>query len=315
MSEQVLVTGGAGFIGSHLVERLVKDGKSVRVLDNFISGKDENLSEVKNDIEIIKGDIRDLNIVRQSVKGCTLVFHQAALRSVPKSVDNPALTNDVNIQGTLNVLMSSRDENVRRVVYASSSSAYGETNIIPETEDISPNPVSPYAVSKLAGEHYCRVFSAIHGLFTVSLRYFNVFGPRQDPESMYSTVVPKFIQQAIRNEPFEIHSDGLQSRDFTYVSNVVNANIAASRGDGISGEYFNIACGKTTSIKQVADIVARILNKPARYNYTPRRAGDVRMTQADITKAKNLLAYEADVELEDGLKKTIDFLVKNPHRL
>lgn len=314
MDERVLVTGGAGFIGSHLVDRLLKEGKYVRVLDSFITGKKENLAGAEKNIELIEGDVRDLDCVRKSVKGCGLVFHQAALRSVPKSVDDPTMTNEINVQGTLNILIAAREENVRRVIYASSSSVYGETDVTPETESMAPCPVSPYAVSKLAGEHYCRVFSAIHGLFTVSLRYFNVFGPRQDPESKYSTVVPKFIQQAIKDEPFEIHSDGLQSRDFTYVSNVVDANIAATMSEGISGEYFNVACGVTTSIKDIADTVARLLHKPARYNYTPKRAGDVRVTHADMLKAKKLMGYESKVFLEEGLQKTIDFLVQNPER-
>lgn len=315
MSEKVLVTGGAGFIGSNLVERLLKDGKHVRVLDSFITGKRENIKSFEKDIELFEGDIRDLNCVQKSIEGCALVFHQAALRSVPKSVDDPTLTNEINVHGTLNVLMASCEEDVQRVIYASSSSVYGDTSVFPESEDLTPDPASPYAVAKLAGEHYCRVFSSLHGLHTVSLRYFNVFGPRQDPESKYSAVVPKFIQQAIKDMPYEIHSDGMQSRDFTYVSNVVDANIAASQADGIAGGYFNVACGKTTSIKQIADTVSAILNKPARYNHTPKRAGDVRVTHADVSKAKKMMNYEAKISLEEGLKITVDFLLKHPGRL
>ena len=315
MTEKVLVTGGAGFIGSHIADALLKEGKHVRILDSFITGKRENLKDVQNDIELIEGDVRDHECVRKSARGCQWIFHQAALRSVPKSVDNPALTNDINISGTLTALVAAREENVQRFVYASSSSVYGETDVVPEKEDAAPNPVSPYAVSKLAGEHYCRAFSHIHGLYTISLRYFNVFGPRQDPESLYSAVVPKFIQQAMRGEPYEIHGDGLQSRDFTYISNVVDANLSAARSTGIRGEYFNVACGTTTSIMGIAEAISKLMNKPVLLNHTPIRAGDVRITHADVSKAKKLMNCAAEINLENGLKQTIDFFVKNPHRL
>lgn len=315
MVEKVLVTGGAGFIGSHIVGALLKQGSHVRILDSFITGKRDNLKEVENDIELIEGDVRDLECAKKSARGCQWIFHQAALRSVPKSVDNPALTNDINISGTLTALIAAREENVERFVYASSSSVYGETDVVPEKEDAAPNPVSPYAVSKLAGEHYCRAFSCIHGLYTISLRYFNVFGPRQDPESLYSAVVPKFIQQAMRGEPYEIHGDGLQSRDFTYISNVVDANLAAARSSGIGGEYFNVACGTTTSVMAIAESVSRLMNKPFLKNHTPKRVGDVRITHADVSKAKKLMHYGAKINLEIGLKETIDFFLKNPHRL
>lgn len=315
MAEKVLVTGGAGFIGSHIVDALLKKGKHVRVLDNFITGKRENLKDVEKDIELVEGDVRDLECARKFVHGCSWVFHQAALRSVPKSVDNPTLTNDINVAGTLNILLASRENDVQKFIYASSSSVYGETDVIPEVEDAAPNPVSPYAVTKLAGEHYCRAFSHIYGLYTVSLRYFNVFGPRQDPESLYSAVVPRFIQQAVRGEPYEIHGDGLQSRDFTYISNVVDANLVSAHSNAVSGQYFNVACGTTTSVIGIAEKISKIMNKQVQLHHAPRRAGDVRVTHADVTKAKTMMHFEAGVNLEEGLKRTVEFFLQNPHRL
>ncbi|MEA3506968.1 MAG: SDR family NAD(P)-dependent oxidoreductase, partial [Elusimicrobiota bacterium] len=231
-----LVTGGAGFIGSHIVYELIARGKKVVVVDNFFSGSRENLKAVMDKIELVEGDIRDAALMNKLCKKADIILHQAALRSVPRSVDNPAATNDVNINGTLNVLIAARDNNIKRVVYASSSSAYGDTEALPKQESQHPLPISPYAVSKLTGEHYCRAFSHTFGLETVALRYFNVFGPRQSPESKYAAVVPIFIKQALNDEPLTIHGDGKQSRDFTYVKNVVNGNLLAATAKDVSGE-------------------------------------------------------------------------------
>ncbi|MBI4006908.1 MAG: NAD-dependent epimerase/dehydratase family protein, partial [Planctomycetes bacterium] len=238
-----LVTGGAGFIGSHIVEGLLQSGGKVKVLDNFFTGKKENL--VGFNIELIEGDIRNVETVKKAVKGVDCVLHQAALRSVPMSIEDPWAYNEVNVTGTLNILLAARDAGVKRVVFASSSSCYGNTDRLPQIEPQTPCPISPYAVSKLAGEHYCSVFSDIYGLETVSLRYFNVFGPRQDPKSQYAVVIPLFIKAAIEGRPLEVHGDGLQTRDFTYISNAVKANVlAATSPNPLSGEVLNIACGE-----------------------------------------------------------------------
>ncbi len=239
-----LVTGGAGFIGSHIVERLVGMGESVRVLDNFSSGGLENLRNLMDKIDLVFGDLLDQAVVQKAMEGVDVVFHEAALRSVPFSVENPALVNRVNVEGTVNVLIAARDAGVRRVVYASSSSAYGNTKVLPKSEQQLPSPVSPYAVSKLTGEYYSKVFTELYGLETVSLRYFNVFGPRQDPTSQYASVIPRFIRWANRGDPLEVHGDGLQSRDFTYIDNVVSANLLAAHSlEGIGG-VFNVGQGK-----------------------------------------------------------------------
>src|SRR3989338_6840139 len=243
-----LVTGGAGFIGSNIVEELVKRGEKVRVLDNFITGKMENLKSFLDKIELIEGDIRDREVLKKALNGIDFVLHQAALRSVPKSVENPFLTNDINVFGTLNLLMAAKEAKVKRLVYASSSSAYGDAKRFPQKETDLPVPISPYGVSKLAGENYCVVFAKTLGLETVSLRYFNVFGPRQNPESKYSAVIPMFIFKMLRGESPLVDWDGKQSRDFTYVANVVEANLRACVAPGVSGEVFNVACGQTTSI-------------------------------------------------------------------
>jgi UDP-glucose 4-epimerase len=310
-----LVTGGAGFIGSNIVEELIKNGENVRIIDNFITGKKENIKELLGKIELIEGDIRDINIVKKAVKGVDFILHQAALRSVPKSVDNPLDTNDSNITGTLNVLIAARDLGIKKVVYASSSSVYGDAEKLPEDENQLPKPKSPYAVSKLCGEYYCKVFSELYRLETVSLRYFNVFGPRQDPESKYAAVIPIFIKNALNDEPLEIHGDGLQSRDFTYVKNVVDANIKACNSKNLKGEVFNIGCGERYSVLEIAKLISKILKKELKYNYTHPRPGDVRHTHADISKAKKILGYEENVKFEQGLKRTIEYFIKNPWRL
>lgn len=305
-----LVTGGAGFIGSNIVEELVKRGEKVRVIDNFCEGKKENLEKVMQNIELIEGDIRDIKVVSNVMKDVDYVLHQAALRSVPRSVDDPVSYSEVNITGTLNVLMAAREAKVKRVVFASSSSIYGDTDKFPQREDDLPNPVSPYAASKIAGEYYCKVFSKVYGLETVSLRYFNVFGPKQDPTSEYAAVIARFILLALNNRELEIHSDGLQSRDFTYIDNVVEANILSATTPNISGEVFNIGCGKSYSVLYIKETIEKILGKKLRYYHTPERKGDVRKTHADITKAQEKLKFKTLVEFDDGIKKTIEYFKK-----
>ena len=299
-----LVTGGAGFIGSHLVNRLVGMGQRVRVLDNFSSGKKDNLSDVENKIELIVGDILDPEALKKAMTGAEVVFHQAALRSVPFSVENPVLVNRVNVEGTLNVLTAALQGGVRRVVYASSSSVYGNGNPLPLNEDQPPHPLSPYAASKLAGEHYCRIFTGLYGLQTVSLRYFNVFGPRQDPTSLYAAVIPRFIHSALRGEPLEIHGDGLQSRDFTYVDNVVSANLLAAYSRHAIGGVFNIGQGRDHTLLDFIKELQRVLGVEVRWVHTESRAGDVRHTRADLTRAERDLAYGATVTFEEGVAKT-----------
>jgi len=300
-----LITGGAGFVGSHLVQELIRYQQEVRVFDNFSTGSRQNLEGVRDRIELIEGDLRDQFQVQRAMKGVRYVLHQAALCSVPGSVDNPGLTNEVNVQGTLNVLIAARDAGVQRVVYASSSSVYGESHLKIQDEDQRPFPISAYAVSKLAGEMYCRLFSRIHGLETVCLRYFNVFGPRQDPESEYAAVIPRFILQALRGEPVEIHGDGLQSRDFTFVTDVVQANLLAAKAPNVAGEVFNVGCGETHAVMDIVFFLSKFLGVDIQWHKTPPRQGDVRRTQADISKAKRLLGYEVEVEFPVGLALTV----------
>lgn len=300
-----LVTGGAGFIGSNIVDALVRDGNQVRVLDDFSSGKRENLSGVLNKIELLEGDIRDKAIVAKSVLGIDYILHQAALRSVPKSMLNPQSYNDVNISGTLNILSAAKDAKVKRVVFASSSSIYGETDRLPEKEDFYPLLISPYALTKLAGEYYCRIFSTGYGLETVSLRYFNVFGPKQSLENEYAVVIPKFINCMLRDEQPPVHGDGKQTRDFTYVENVVQANLKAAVTKGASGEVFNIACGEAYSVLDIVTSVNKILKKSVSPKFIPPRPGDVKDTLADISKARRILKFEPKVGFEEGLERTV----------
>lgn len=305
-----LVTGGAGFIGSHIVDALVRDGNKVRILDDFSSGNRENLSAVLNKVELIEGDIRDKDKVAMAVSSIDYILHQAALRSVPKSMGQPHIYNNVNITGTLNILEAARDAKVKRVVFASSSSIYGETKKLPEKEDFYPLLISPYALTKLAGEYYCRIFSACYGLETVSLRYFNVFGPKQSLENQYAVVIPKFVTCMLKNEQPPIHGNGRQTRDFTYVENVVQANIKAATAKNASGEFFNIACGEAYSVLDVVKYVNKILKKDIKPVFTPVRAGDVKDTLADISKAKRLLKFSPKVGFEEGLKRTVEFFTE-----
>ncbi|PIW79796.1 MAG: LPS biosynthesis protein WbpP, partial [Candidatus Omnitrophica bacterium CG_4_8_14_3_um_filter_43_15] len=278
-----LVTGGAGFIGSHIAGALVRDGNKVVVLDDFSSGRRENLSEIMSKIELIEGDIRDKKAVAKAVSGVDYVLHQAALRSVPKSMLDPQAYNDVNITGILNILQVAKEAKVKRVVFASSSSIYGETDKLPQKEDAQPLLISPYALSKLAGEYYCRIFSLMFGIEAVSLRYFNVFGPRQSLENEYAVVIPKFITCILKDEQPPIHGDGKQTRDFTYVENVVQANLKAVTAKGAVAEVFNVACGKAYSVLDIVTYVNKILKKSIKPKLGPIRPGDVKDTLADIS--------------------------------
>ncbi len=303
--EKYLITGGAGFIGSNIAEELVKRGHKVRVLDNFITGKKENLAPFLKKIELVEGDIRDVHIAKKSVKDIDYVLHQAALRSVPKSVDNPVLTNDINVNGTLNILIAAKEAGVKRVVYASSSSVYGDCEKFPEKESFIPRPISPYAVSKLTGEHYGYTFTKTFNLEVVSLRYFNVFGPRQNPESKYSAVIPAFISRALSGEAPIIEGDGGQSRDFTYVQNVVLSNLAAAKAKGAAGEVFNVACNKSYSLLDIIKYLDKFLGRRIEPEYVKARIGDVRKTRADITKMERVLKLTPKIQFEEGLRRTL----------
>jgi len=307
-----LVTGGAGFIGSHLVGRLVELGESVAVLDNLSTGKADNLSPWLDSIAFLEGDIRDLETVREACAGVDYVLHEAALPSVPRSVKDPIASNDANVNGTLNVLLAARDADVKRVIYAGSSSAYGDTPTLPKHEAMPARPLSPYAISKYAGELYCQVFASIYGMETVVLRYFNVFGPRQDPASHYAAVIPKFITALQQGERPVIFGDGEQSRDFTYVANVVEANLLACGATDASGEVINIACGERTSLNDLVRVLQRITGSNVEPLHEEARAGDVKHSLADIGKARRLLGYSAAVSLEEGLAQTAAYYASAP---
>ncbi len=300
---KVLVTGGAGFIGSHMVERLLRDGRDVRVLDNFATGHRANL-EVGGDVDLIEGDIQSYERVHNAVRGCEVVFHLAALPSVPRSIQDPLTSTASNVTGTLNVLLAARDEGVRRVVFSSSSSVYGPQREYPQREDAPARPISPYGVSKLAAEGYCRAFTQVYGLETVAVRYFNVFGPRQDPLSQYAAVIPKFITAALRGEPSVIFGDGEQSRDFTYIDNTVEGTLLASTAEGVAGETFNVACGEGTTLNQLVDHIRELSGKPVEAVHEERQPGDLQRSLADISKAREALGYEPVVDLRAGLEAT-----------
>lgn len=307
MSELYLVTGGAGFIGSNIAERLVRDGKNVRVIDNLSTGKKENMDNFIDKIEFVHGDIRYLNTVIEAMKGVDYVLHEAALPSVPRSVETPIESNDNNTNGTLNVLYAAKASGVRRVVYAASSSAYGESPSLPKVETMIPYPLSPYAVNKLVGEYYCSVFFSVYGLETVALRYFNVFGPRQDPTSYYSAVIPKFIKAMLEGTQPTIFGDGEQSRDFTYIDNVVNANLLACKAPKAAGQMMNLACGDRMTLNDLVKHLQEILGVDINAVYEPERKGDIKHSLSDITKAKELLGYDVEVPLFEGLKKTAEW--------
>lgn len=301
-----LVTGGAGFIGSHIVKYLVDHGEDVSVIDNFMTGSRENLSDVIRHIELIEGDIRDTAITRKAMKDVRYCLHQAALPSVPRSIEDPSITNDININGTLNVLLAARDARVERFVFASSSSVYGNVAALPKQEDMPPNPLSPYALTKLAAEQYARMFYTLYGIPTVCLRYFNIFGPRQDPDSPYAAVVPIFAAAMLADRQPTIYGDGEQSRDFCYVENAVRANIlACSRAvEHVAGKVFNIGCGERHTINELARRLNALLNKHIEPLHTAARKGDVRDSMADITRAKQYLGYDAIVGFDEGLDRT-----------
>jgi nucleoside-diphosphate-sugar epimerase len=300
-----LVTGGAGFIGSALVRALLARGDRVRVIDNFFSGKRENLEEVADDVEIVEGDIRDGGALGRALESVEIVFHQAAIASVPRSLVDPIASHEVNASGTLDLLAAARRAGVRRLIYAASSSAYGDTPTLPKVESMRPAPLSPYAVSKLAGEHYCQVFAGAYGLETVCLRYFNVFGPRQDPASEYAAVIPRFVTAALAREGVTIYGDGTQSRDFCYIDNTVEANLAASVAPKVSGRVFNVACGLATTLNDVVAIVGQIVGHAVEVTYGPGRIGDVRHSLADIGAAREALGYRAAVSFRQGLERTV----------
>jgi nucleoside-diphosphate-sugar epimerase len=302
----VLVTGGSGFIGSNLVEELLERGREVKILDNFSTGRRENLAHLGGHIEQIEGDLRSYERVSHAVRNCDVVFHQGALPSVPRSLQDPISSNEVNVVGTLNVLLAARDAGVRRVVFASSSSIYGDLPGMPRVESAPVAPAAPYAVSKLAGEQYCMVASRVYGLETVALRYFNVFGRRQDPLSHYSAVIPRFITALQEGRAPIIYGTGEQSRDFTHISNVVQANLLAAEAEGAAGEVFNVGAGECHSLNELAGALNRIMGTDIEPEYAPARAGDVAKSLADVSKAERILGYDASVSFDEGLARTVE---------
>lgn len=309
--ELYLVTGGAGFIGSHIAEALVKRGDRVRVLDSLITGRRENLSPIADRIEFIEGDIRDYATTLRAAEGARVIFHQAAVPSVPRSVAEPALNHDINVNGTFNILMAAREAGVRRVVYAASSSAYGDTETLPKHEETSPSPLSPYAAAKLFGEYYCQVFARVYNLETVSLRYFNVFGPRQDPSSPYSGVISKFITTLLDGETPVIYGDGEQSRDFTYIDNVVDANLRAAESGEAVGQVINLGIGERVTINQLLAELQKIIGSNLSARYEETRAGDIRHSLAAISRAKDLIGYRPLIGLAEGLRRTVEWYREN----
>ena len=301
---KALVTGGGGFIGSHLVDRLLRDGYEVRVLDNFATGHRENLSDAEGEYELIEGDVQSYERAHTAVRGCDLVFHLAALPSVPRSIQDPLTSTASNVTGTLNVLLAARDEDVRRVVFASSSSVYGPQREFPQREEAAARPISPYGVSKLAAEGYCRAFTQVYGLETVAVRYFNVFGPRQDPLSQYAAVIPKFITMVLAGERPVIYGDGEQSRDFTYIDNTVDGTVLAASAEGVAGETFNVACGEGTTLNQLVEHIGELSGEPVEPIYAERQPGDLQRSLADISRAREALGYEPAVDIRAGLEKT-----------
>jgi UDP-N-acetylglucosamine/UDP-N-acetyl-alpha-D-glucosaminouronate 4-epimerase len=305
---RVLVTGGAGFIGSNLVRALLERGDEVRVLDNFSTGNRANLDGL--DVDIVEGELRSYERVHRAMRQSEIVYHLGALGSVPRSVQDPLTSNAVNVEGTLNVLLAARDEGAKRVVFSSSTSVYGSSRELPTTEETRADPISPYGVAKLAAERYCVSFSRVYESFeSVVLRYFNVFGPRQSPLSQYAAVVPLFVTSIAAGRPVQIHGDGAQSRDFTYVGNVVDATILAGETSGANGEIFNIAAGAPASVNELADAIGSILDKPVAKEHLPSRPGDIRDSWADLAKSERILGYTPRVALEEGLRRTIESLL------
>jgi len=310
-SQRFLVTGGAGFIGSNICRRLVAEGCFVRVVDNLLTGKRANLAPILDRIEFVEADMGVPDVARAVVQGIDVILHEGALPSVPRSVDDPALTHQHCIDATFTLLLAARDAGVKRFVYAASSAAYGDTPTLPKVETMAPNPLSPYAVGKLVGEYYCSVFAQVYGLQTISLRYFNVFGPGQDPASQYAAAIPAFVTAILRDRPPTIYGDGEQSRDFTYVDNVVEANLRAARAPETRGEVVNIACGEAVTVNAIIAMINRLLGKNVQPIYAPARAGDVKHSLADITAAKERIGFEPVVLFREGLEKSIDWYRKN----
>jgi nucleoside-diphosphate-sugar epimerase len=303
-----LVTGAAGFIGSNIVEALVRRGETVRALDNFSTGRRANIAPFLGNIELFEGSLSDSSIVDQAVRGVDYVLHQAALPSVPRSVTDPLASHEANATGTLRLLIAARDAGAKRLVFASSSSVYGDSPQLPKRENMPSSPLSPYAVNKLAGEEYCKVFTRLYGFPAVSLRYFNVFGPRQDPKSQYAAVIPAFITAALEGRRPTVHGDGCQTRDFTYVENVVEANLLACEASDAEGEAMNVACGERISLLDLLAEIARITGRDIDPVFDPERPGDVKHSLADISKAERLLGYRPVVSFAEGLERTIDYL-------
>ena len=309
---RALVTGGAGFIGSHIAQRLLDSGYEVVVLDNFFTGSRANLAAIGKDVRLVEGDVRNLATVEECATGCDVIFHEAAIVSVPFSVERPQESHDVNIQGTLNVLQAARKAGTRRVVYASSAAIYGEEPTLPKTEAMRPEPMSPYGVEKIAGEHYLATWSKLFGVETVALRYFNVFGPRQDPKSPYSGVISIFVDRILEDRqprrPVTFFGDGSQCRDFVYVANVVDANILASTREGASGRAYNVACGKRTTLLELVSLIERAAGRTVERTFADPRAGDIKDSVADITRARTELGYTPAIEVEEGLKRLVDHI-------
>ena len=306
---KALVTGGAGFIGSNLVHALLERGDDVRVLDNFSTGRRENLVDLE--VEVVEGDLRSYERVHNAVRGTEVVFHLGALGSVPRSVQDPLTSGAVNVEGTLNVMLAARDEGIRRVIFASSSSIYGNQPELPLKETMAPDPISPYGVAKLAAERYCVSFSRVyHSFETVVLRYFYVFGPRQDLRSQYAAVVPLFVTAIAAGKPVTIFDDGEQSRDFTYIDNVVAANLLAADAGGASGQIFNVSAGAPVTVNELAQTIARLLDRPLERRYLPPRPGDLRDSWADVEEARRVLGFAPGVDLEEGLRRTAEFLLE-----
>ncbi len=305
MNASVLVTGGAGFIGSHLVQRLIADGHHVRVLDDFSNGFRANLDRIDGEFEFIKGDLRNPDDLHRAADGVDLIFHEGALGSVPRSIADPRTSFDVNVTGTLNLLVAARDAGVRRLVYASSSSVYGDTIVSPKHEGLTPNPLSPYAVSKLSAEQLCGVFTRMYGLETVALRYFNVFGPYQNPISQYAAVIPKFLTAIVNGQRPIVYGDGEQSRCFTYIENVVNGNLLAGQAKGAVGQVINLASDRSVSVNSMLRQMGELLGIDPNPRYEPPRPGDIRDSLADLTRARELLGFEITVQFEEGLARTV----------
>jgi len=309
--DKFLVTGGAGFIGSNICIRLIREGFFVRVVDNLLTGKKRNLAPVMDKIEFIEADMGRQDVARAAMKDIDVVLHQGALPSVPKSVQDPAATHKHCVDATFTVLLAARDAKVKRFIYAGSSSAYGDSPTLPKVETMPSRPLSPYAAAKLAGEHYCSVFYTVFGLETITLRYFNVFGPNQDPTSQYAAAIPAFVTSILKNKPPTIYGDGQQSRDFTYIDNVVDANLLAAAVKKTNGEVVNIACGKSVTVNEIIDMINKITGKKVKPIYTDPRPGDVKHSLADISVAKKLLGYKPKIDFEHGLELAIDWYHKN----